>query len=354
VWGRAIAIAGAWLVVAAPAAADSTPAGDLSFQFSSSRPGSPTGLEFRQLYKNPSDPNAKPSPVRRFLFAAPEGSVFDGSAVAACNATDQQFQQMGKAACPAESRVGEGFITIMTGIPGEQPFPADATVFNSGDGIIELFTEQGTGTFLAIERPRFRGANAFEETDIAPTPGGPPDGQSAAREAYIRFPLSRGAGGRSFVTTPRNCPAGRRWTARFGWTNGDGNSYANKHDMACAATAVASSCLARRVRIGGSNVGRLRLRQTRTRTALRARPLTRRRRVLRYCVKGPDRAARAAAVFEPAAADAPCDDKRPGARVPGGRARRNPSGTARQVRKAAAQASARSVEGARRTCDLRG
>ena len=221
------------LAAAAPANADATPAGDFSFQFSSARPGTATGLEFRQLYKDPNDPNAKPSPVRRFLFAAPEGSVFDGSAVPACSATDQQFQQMGRAACPADSVVGEGFITVMTGFPGEQPFRADATVFNSGDGIIELFTQEGTGTFVAIERPKFRGTNAFEDTDIAPTPGGPPDFQSAAREAYLEFPVSRGATGRSFITTPPECPVSARWTAHFEWTNADGNSDRNEHDMNC-------------------------------------------------------------------------------------------------------------------------
>jgi hypothetical protein len=231
-WGTTVLVA-AGALGAVTASADTTPAGDFSFQFSSTQPGTPTGLAFRQLYKNPSDPNAKPSPVRRFLFGAPAGTVFDGSAVPACAATDEQFQQMGRAACPAESVVGTGFITVMTGMPGEQPLPADATVFNSGDGIIELFTAPGTGTFLAIERPKFRGADAFEDTDIAPTPGGPPDGQSAAREAYIEFPLTRGPDGRSFITTPPGCPAGERWTARFEWTNADGNSYANTHDVSC-------------------------------------------------------------------------------------------------------------------------
>jgi hypothetical protein len=229
------------LAAGAPASADVTPAGDFSFRFSSERPGTPTALEFRQLYKNPNDPNAKPSAVERFLFAAPEGSVFDGSAVPVCNATDAEFQQSGKAACPAESQVGTGFITVMTGFPGEQPFRADATVFNSGDGIIELFTVPSTGTFVAIERPKFVGANAFEDTDIAPTPGGPPDGRSAAREAYLSFPLIRGAGGRAFVTTPPSCPADQLWTARFSWTNADGNSYSNEDDVRCATQSTAGS-----------------------------------------------------------------------------------------------------------------
>ncbi len=63
-----------------------------------------------------------------------------------------------------------------------------------------------------------------------------------------------------------------------------------------------SSCLARRVRIGNRNIGRLKLRQTRARTARRARPLgariTRKQRVLRYCVKGPNRKVRGVAVFD--------------------------------------------------------
>ena len=231
IWGTAALALAA--VGAVPARADSTPAGDFSFQFSTSRPGVPAGLEFRQLYKRPNDPNAKPSPVRRFLFAAPEGTVFDGSAVPACDATDAQFQQMGKAACPSDSVVGTGYITVLTGIPGEQPSSADATGFNSGDGIIELFTAPGAGTFLAIERPKFRGSNAFEDTDIARTPGGPPDGESAAREAYIKFSDARGPAGKPFITTPRECPVSGRWTAKFEWTNADGNSYSNKHDMAC-------------------------------------------------------------------------------------------------------------------------
>jgi len=62
------------------------------------------------------------------------------------------------------------------------------------------------------------------------------------------------------------------------------------------------SCLARRVRVGNRNIGRLKLRQTRARTARRARPLgariTRKQRVLKYCVKGPNRRVRGAAVFD--------------------------------------------------------
>ena len=94
-WAMLIACWAA-LAVAAPAGADSSAAGDFSFQFSSTQPGEPTGLEFRQLYKNPNDPNAKPSPVRRFLFAAPPGSVFDGSAVPVSMRPTRSFSRWGR------------------------------------------------------------------------------------------------------------------------------------------------------------------------------------------------------------------------------------------------------------------
>jgi len=60
-----------------------------------------------------------------------------------------------------------------------------------------------------------------------------------------------------------------------------------------------SSCLSRRVKIGPRNIGRLKLGQSRALTAKRARPLgniSRRTRVLRYCVRGGE--ARSAAVFD--------------------------------------------------------
>ncbi len=60
-------------------------------------------------------------------------------------------------------------------------------------------------------------------------------------------------------------------------------------------------CLARRVKIGPRNIGRLRLGQSRSRTARRARPLgniSKRTRVYRYCVRGKDKKARGLAVFD--------------------------------------------------------
>ena len=57
----------------------------------------------------------------------------------------------------------------------------------------------------------------------------------------------------------------------------------------------------RRVKVGPRNIGRLKLGQSRSRTARRARPLgniSKRTRVYRYCVKGKDKKARGLAVFD--------------------------------------------------------
>ena len=223
------------LVAAAPANADSTPAGDVNFPFTSTQPGSPTGVVLYVLYKDPNNPNAKPSAVDRILFTAPEGTVFDGAAVPACKATDSELQQRSKAACPTDTVVGEGYITVMAGVPGESPkgFPLDATVYNTGDGLIQLFTDQGTGAYTAHERLPFRSKNSFEGPNIADTPGFGSDGRSAAREVSIVFPLTRGPSGKSFITTPPDCPPSRLWTARFDWRNADGNSYTANSTMPC-------------------------------------------------------------------------------------------------------------------------
>ena len=228
-----VGLAFAMGAMAPAASADSIPAGDFDFAFKTTEPGGPASLEFRQLYKDPDDPEAKPSPVRRFFFAAPRGTVFDGSAVPACDATDQELQLLGEAACPPETVVGGGYITVMTGTPGEKPFAADATVFNSGTGIIELFTEPSTGLYLASERPEFVRRRAFVDRDIAVTPGGPPDGMSAAREAYLKLPVTIGPEGEPFITMPPRCRANGRWRARFRWTNADGASYTNKDVERC-------------------------------------------------------------------------------------------------------------------------
>src|SRR4051812_33992666 len=74
--------------------------------FTSSVPGTPAGTDTRILYKNASDPNAKPIPVRREVFTFPKGTTYDEAVVPDCTASDLEIMLFGESACPAESKMG--------------------------------------------------------------------------------------------------------------------------------------------------------------------------------------------------------------------------------------------------------
>src|SRR3954454_14238907 len=79
---------------------------DYAQMFTTATPGAPTGSDTQILYKHPSDPNAKPIPVRREVFTFPEGTTYDEGVVPDCTASDLQIMVFGKAACPADSWMG--------------------------------------------------------------------------------------------------------------------------------------------------------------------------------------------------------------------------------------------------------
>jgi hypothetical protein len=221
--GLAIALAGA-----ASASADSTPAVDFDLAFSSKAPGSPTAARLRILYKDPSDPDAKPPPLRELRLDAPAGARFSGNAVPACHASDAELRAEGRDACPAASKVGSGTLSVVTGFgPPLDPFPTDATLFNSGDGIIELFTQQASNRTLAIDRTKFVGPSALEAHPPV-TPGGPPDGETSVRE--VRFTYDKSP----LITTPRDCPGSGRWSSRLTYKTSDGGTYSAGSTTPCA------------------------------------------------------------------------------------------------------------------------
>jgi hypothetical protein len=235
----AIAVAAlASVAVAAPATGESTPALDFDLGLGAQQPASPTSLVLHEVYKNPSDPDGKPSPLRKTVLEAPAGTVFDGHAVAACTAGDDQLMTDGPSACPTDSRVGTGTVALDTGFgPPVDPYMVDAILFNGGDGIIEVFSDHQTGARLAVGHGRFTAPNTLTETP-ARNPGGPPDGESSVRQVDFRFTERRGAGGRAFITTPPSCPAAGTWASKLTATVADGHTYVVTSTTPCAATGV--------------------------------------------------------------------------------------------------------------------
>ncbi|HEY1358203.1 MAG TPA: hypothetical protein VGF21_07855 [Thermoleophilaceae bacterium] len=230
-YGRQIGIIAIALALAGggQAHAESTAAVDFELGFVSRTPGSVTGMRFYSLYKDPSDPRAKPSPLREVTIEAPAGTRFNGAALPACHATDMELKAQGRDACPASSRVGGGSLTVMTGFgPPLDPVPSDATLFNSGNGVIELFTQPGTNATLGIDRTTLTGPSTLTAHPPV-TPGGPPDGESSVREVHLAYDT----GAKPFIRTPASCPPDGRWVGRLRFRTKDGHAYSARSTTPC-------------------------------------------------------------------------------------------------------------------------
>ena len=190
----------------------------LDFGFSSREPGTATTMTLHIRYtKTGGDANAKPSPIRSFQLDAPPGTTFHTEKITACDASDAEVMATGTAACPSESRIGGGTVTVVTGFgPPFDPFVSPTPVFNDGKGWLEVSqTDSNPAVTIAVTRLTVDGSRV--SGPIGASPGGPPDFQTAVSAVDLSFPESTG-----YVTTPPSCPASGRWvaTGTFGFADG--------------------------------------------------------------------------------------------------------------------------------------
>jgi hypothetical protein len=214
----------------APAAAHAGARADFSQAFTTTVPGASTGTDTKILYKNPSDPDAKPVPVREEVFTFPEGTTWDTSVVPDCTVSDLELELIGPSACPPETRIGGGEgDTLMTGFPGAGESPLDFDAFDNDEGARLLGGSPPLGPRMATRAIR-RGLVVTVE--VPSSPGGPPDGESALRKVHNVF-APREAGGRAYTRTPPTCPPEGVWTFTAQFTFADGVVEHDRYDMPC-------------------------------------------------------------------------------------------------------------------------
>jgi len=205
---------GAW------AASDSRQAAQLLL--TSSEPGASSGWHFEVDYVNPDDPEGKPPAVRKVVTQLASGARFDTFVPARCTASDAQLMAQGAAACPADSKVGEGYIRLDTGIPGPGRFiEADVTFFNSATEVIFLSTERESGARV-VTRSTIQGGSTVSMAPLLP--GAPPDGTAIDIARVELLPISREVDGElhSYVSAPPGCPASGEWAHSIEFTYADG------------------------------------------------------------------------------------------------------------------------------------
>jgi hypothetical protein len=224
--GRLMAASGAIFALSAGVA----PALDYSRQTASftldqQRPARSTGEHFQFDYVNPDDAEAKPPAVTRVVTMLPPGGRFDPSVPGSCTASDEQLMLQGAAACPADSAIGGGVVTVDSGFPGPARIvTADVEFFNNAEDpageFIYLNTVRGTSARTVIRADAGR-----DRTVTTPPflPGTPPDGGAIDTVDLRVSNISRVVDGkrRNYITTPPRCPRSGQWVTKVSFTYGD-------------------------------------------------------------------------------------------------------------------------------------
>jgi hypothetical protein len=223
-----MAVLAVGLIAAAPPGAAASSAGRTGFglSFTTQRPDSSTGYALSIHYQDPSNQNGKPTTFHKVVIELPPGTRFDTGVVSTCTASDAQLMALGASACPADSKVGAGAVTLLTGFGAPtDPFATDVSVFQGPSELIDVFTAKGSDRPLAVDRVQMSGATLTDHPQAVP--GGPPDGRSAVRDVNLTIQprnLRAGATHRDYLRTPASCPPSGAWQARITVDYDDGVS----------------------------------------------------------------------------------------------------------------------------------
>lgn len=177
------------------------------------RPSTPTALAMEIVYRGTRAPDEQPPAITHLDIGLPPGTVFNGSAVPVCTASDDELMALGRLACPPDTQIGHGTISVVFA-PAMDPSTTDTVWYNGGDHLIEIVLAPAGPGALARERLYVRHGHLV--ADVALFPGGPPNSVSVTSVEFEIY--ERGA----YLTTPRRCPAARQWTfnAVFGFNDG--------------------------------------------------------------------------------------------------------------------------------------
>ncbi len=203
---------------AAVAVAAEGPYQTSEYTLTQKRPARPTGEHFQFDYVNPDDPDAKPPAVKKVVTILPRGARYDASVPGSCTASDEELTLEGAAACPEDSAIGGGVITVDSGVPGPGRFvTADTEFFNNA--------EDPEGEFIYVNTIRDTDARTVLRADVtrrrtitvAPMlPGTPPDGGAIDTVDVDVAKVVRTIDGerRAYITTPQRCRRSKTWFAR--------------------------------------------------------------------------------------------------------------------------------------------
>jgi hypothetical protein len=193
-------------------------------QFTTTRPGAPSGFSYEGTYHAAGDPSGYPPYMRKMVFYSPDGLRYDTSVPERCTASDVELAAFGPAACPPGSRLGGG--TTTTAFLGRFPSTVDVDLFNNTNEQI-ILAHSPFLTTVARGQIHPDGSVEFASPTCYPSvePPGCPADTVLQLHSFITAPAyTRSVDGvvRSWLTTPPTCPRSRYWQSpvRFWWADG--------------------------------------------------------------------------------------------------------------------------------------
>ena len=104
-------------------------------------------------------------------------------------------------------------------------FSVSFDIFNDKNQLIFVAKQPDTGMVIQASRSTIQDGTIT--TNIAATPGGPPDGQSSVQSIHFQLKqvtTTRDGAVASYLTTPPTCPSSGLWTSTGTFTYADGIS----------------------------------------------------------------------------------------------------------------------------------
>ena len=206
---------------------------EATYKLTQERPSAPTAETFKFDYVNPDDPEGKPPAVERVVTKLPPGGRFDASVPGSCTASDAELMAQGAEACPADSLLGGGVVTVDTGLPGPARIvTADIVFANNAEDPEGEFIYINTVRDGSLARTVIRAdvQDSKTVTKAGMLPGTPPDG-GAIDTVDLKVDSVR-KGNKSYITTPPRCKPGG-WITRVRFFYPDGVSQAEKTRTPC-------------------------------------------------------------------------------------------------------------------------
>jgi len=240
------------LAVGGPATAAAPPS--FSATFTTGAASASSGYRLAIDYRDPSNPEAKPYAVHRIVQTLHAGARIDTSVPPRCEASNQELMAQGEGACPAGTRVGDGWLAADVGqATGRVPRVIEnRVVYFNAAGELVLFSEStnaGDPPIRTASRVKV-GERTFT-SEVPPFPGFPPPDPYLAIRSTVGnlYPIQRG--GRAFIRTPPTCPAAGRWTNRADFSYRSGAKASRTSFSACGPRSAGGDRTAPRIAVRG-------------------------------------------------------------------------------------------------------